>query len=81
MKEIREGGPAFPVSSYCNSAGMTLRDYFAAMAMQGQLTGTVGVIGVAGEPTPYVKGGCNSAIAERAYAMADAMLTAKNVYT
>jgi len=42
------GGPAFPVTSYVNSdgetfesqpQGMTLRDYFAAKAMQSLLTG------------------------------------------
>lgn len=32
------GGPAFPVTAGCGSdTGMTLRDYFAAKAMQGLL--------------------------------------------
>lgn len=38
-----DGGPAFPVQladkvSYANQPGMTLRDYFAAAALQGFLT-------------------------------------------
>jgi hypothetical protein len=28
------GGPAFPRTQWPNETGMTLRDYFAAMAMQ-----------------------------------------------
>ncbi|PXX41117.1 MULTISPECIES: hypothetical protein [Burkholderia] len=39
MNEAKNGGPAFPFvepSTECNVAtGMTLRDYFAAKAMQG----------------------------------------------
>lgn len=34
MNETQDGGPAFP--THCEE-GMTLRDYFAAMAMQGLL--------------------------------------------
>ncbi len=39
---INDGGPAFPVQladkvSYANQPGMTLRDYFAAAALQGLL--------------------------------------------
>lgn len=38
MKEINDGGPAFPVKAVPeNYFGMTLRDYFAAKAMQGML--------------------------------------------
>ena len=37
MKQINTGGPAFPVARIMeeNVNGMTLRDYFAAKAMQG----------------------------------------------
>lgn len=36
MSEINDGGPAFPVPFDPGATtGMTLRDYFAAMAMQG----------------------------------------------
>ena len=36
MSEIDDGGLAFPSEYYAN-AGMTLRDYFAAAALQGLL--------------------------------------------
>jgi hypothetical protein len=47
MSALNDGGPAFPVpdSHYANgqvqygSNGMTLRDYFAAMALQGIMVG------------------------------------------
>jgi hypothetical protein len=35
MTNIQTGGPAFPVADYKH--GMTLRDYFAAKALQGML--------------------------------------------
>ena len=44
MNNTNTGGPAFPVQSVyiedqeTNSHGMTLRDYFAAKAMQGLIT-------------------------------------------
>jgi hypothetical protein len=31
---INDGGPAFPRTGWPNETGMTLRDYFAAKAMQ-----------------------------------------------
>ncbi len=34
---INDGGPAFPVPSLAVDSGMTLRDYFAAAALQGIL--------------------------------------------
>jgi len=44
-KQIDDGGTAFPVPSVCNAngdllygtVGMTLRDYFAAAALQGMI--------------------------------------------
>lgn len=62
------GGPAFPVS--CEdwkgvSEGMTLRDYFAAKAMQGLVA--------SGE----YQNGTAEWISEAAYAIADAMLSAR----
>lgn len=40
MSDIKTGGPAFPAQTLSGSAyGMTLRDYFAAMALQGLLAG------------------------------------------
>ena len=61
------GGPAFPVPDIDGSAvaeGMTLRDYFAAKAMQAEFMGGV---------AQYDFG----VTAERAYMMADAMLKAR----
>lgn len=70
---ITNGGPAFPVSSYVNVdgetwdstiQGMTLRDYFAAKAMQGFAAYSGGKI------DPEWR-------ADAAYAWADAMLKAR----
>lgn len=59
------GGPAFPLpntpSSWTSGQGMTLRDYFAAKAMQGLMDAAM--------PMPE--------IAEAAYEMADSMLKAR----
>jgi hypothetical protein len=78
MSNTNTGGPAFPsglidpstpedaVQSLHN--GMTLRDYFAAKAMQGILAGTHPIVKET-EPLPTV--------ARVAYAQADAMLKAR----
>lgn len=68
MSTINDGGPAFPLQSIGPDfapgyAGMSLRDYFAAKAMQGL------IVGVDKPRTDY--------IARTAYAMADAMLAAR----
>jgi hypothetical protein len=69
-----DGGPAFPVTSYVNvdgethessPQGMTLRDYFAAKAMQGTVASEEGA-----------KMSFNE-IASWSYGMADAMLKAR----
>ena len=57
--------------------GMSLRDYFAAKAMQGMLFGCVGTIGTSDEVSAYARGHCNAAVVDRAYAIADAMLAAR----
>jgi hypothetical protein len=72
MSSTNTGRPAFPVPlnpgqswqgmSPCD--GMTLRDYFAAKAMEGMLSDTA-LVGTPGE------------FAIKAYAMADAMLKAR----
>lgn len=75
MSEINDGGSAFPVvvEGGDNSKlwpeldkGMTLRDYFAAKAMQGYVAACPDVL----PPTPRC--------AEWAYEMADAMLAARD---
>ena len=61
-----EGGRAFPAAATVTtfaSSGMTLRDYFAAKAMQGLLAGTTTNDGLK--------------IVKDAYALADAMLKAR----
>jgi hypothetical protein len=66
---INDGGPAFPVvfqhdeaTSECH--GISIRDYFAAAALQGNLI----------EPTVS-----NDQVAKYAYSLADAMLKAREV--
>ena len=43
MSNTNTGGPAFPTATLAQKTegGMTLRDYFAAKAMQGDLVGGV----------------------------------------
>lgn len=78
MSEINDGGPAFPVSTSNENEGhqdgpntwqfpgMTLRDYFAAKAMQAIVIGNNAGAGSMGL-------GC----ASDAYGLADAMLAAR----
>jgi len=71
QKDIH-GGPAFPVvHNNWTKTGMTLRDYFAAKAMQGMMTSAryTGIIGV---------NNYEHSIANQAYQMADAMLKARD---
>ncbi len=58
-----DGGPAFPRPGWPNETGMTLRDYFAAKAMQALIP--------SGQNVDSMK------YAESAYALADAMLKAR----
>ncbi len=65
------GGPAFPglhPSKECryNDPGMTLRDYFAAKAITGLIAST-----------PYDRVLNPAGVAQEAYAVADAMLKAR----
>jgi hypothetical protein len=74
MSNTNTGGPAFPIDAHesadrCIYTGMTLRDYFAAKAMQGILAGTHPIVKET-EPLPTV--------ARVAYAQADAMLEARD---
>lgn len=66
MSKRNDGGPAFPHDGQANyTGGATLRDYFAAKAMQGMLT------------CEQLRYSGSSAIAEWAYKQADAMLAAR----
>lgn len=76
---IKDGGPAFPVFPETGAAhdaafrGMTLRDFFAAKAIdQAAIDERAYPTGIGGEAS-YV------GIASRAYLMADAMLRAREV--
>lgn len=68
---IETGGPAFPLQSIGPEfapgyAGMSLRDYFAAKAMQGMMAGG-----------SIRSGTTNAEVATVAYGLADAMLRAR----
>ena len=76
MNQHNNGGPAFPVIDHLTRErvvsahpGMTLRDYFAAKAMQGELSAQCE------ESGHYAPDG--KALADRCYAFADAMLKAR----
>ena len=76
MSTINDGGPAFPSAVWdsegCpqHTQGMSLRDYFAAKAMQAMLSGHFAKYGHEDYwPRPE--------IAAEAYEMADAMLAAR----
>lgn len=60
---VNDGGPAFPATYPCGPSGMTLRDYFAAKAMQGMLAAS----------EPY----STEELARYGYEVADAMLAAR----
>lgn len=69
------GGPAFPCDvfdgkKHITSAGMDLRDYFAAKAMAGW-------IATYGDKAHPATTGHAETVATNAYAMADAMLKAR----
>ena len=68
MKDTHQGGPAFPqqTNSLLSYSGMTLRDYFAAKAMQGFVS----------DPDWRVDMMPNET-ARAAYTQADAMLKAR----
>lgn len=68
------GGPAFPTPAHnLKNDGMTLRDYFAAKAMQI----TMQSYGSDWEINPFQQNTFLQWASERAYAMADAMLKAR----
>lgn len=71
---IRTGGPAFPTPGL---QGMTLRDYFAASAMQGYLANAwqAQELDSMGESSSQQM----ATVAEISYAMADALLKARGL--
>ena len=79
MSNTKPGGPAFPRPAYTHpngeivldEDGMTLRDYFAAKAMQAATSGHIGYYG------HEINHWQVKDIASYAYEMADAMLEAR----
>ena len=71
MSNINNGGSAFPNPHFSDISGMSLRDYFAAKAMQGLFSGKV-MQNILNDnyPGKYTR----EIIAEEAYCLADAML-------
>jgi hypothetical protein len=77
--EVDTGGPAFPLPAYedwdgsqvIGQDGMTLRDYFAAKAMQGS-------IGAGNDNVMRGYEGWRDELAREAYRYADAMLAARS---
>lgn len=70
-----DGGPAFPIPGWKDDPdfnGMTLRDYFAAKAMQSMISSHR-----SGGWNLGVNGTDNETISYAAYAVADAMLAAR----
>lgn len=66
MAEIKTGGPAFPAYDF-TEGGMSLRDYFAAKALNGLLAGQF-----------RDTGSLNlNELPEEAYRIADAMIAAR----
>lgn len=82
MNKINDGGPAFPLSRTSsiskNYEGMTLRDYFAAKAMQGMLAVPDNQrYGDRADKTLSIEEWqqwCVTGVVEHAYRVADAML-------
>lgn len=78
MNQINTGGPAFPKPYSGTEMGMTLRDYFAAKAMQAIIQANTMRVSIANE----LQSNCDKefvdkeaeCLAEGAYQMADAML-------
>lgn len=75
--QINTGGAAFPSmydqtfeQNFGHEAGMTLRDYFAAKAMQGLMT-------ACDNDGTWTATGISDEVAKNAYEVADAMLAAR----
>jgi hypothetical protein len=64
-EQPNDGGPAFPSDRDIQTSGMPLRDYFAAAALQGQLSTEQGFAADSDK------------IAQWSYQLADAMLAAR----
>lgn len=88
MSTIKDGGPAFPVgdqSTHPLLIGMSLRDWFAGMALQGMLAADSSYSGPrwsgVGTDERYQRGGGKwvdpAGVSRQAYEIADAILAAR----
>jgi hypothetical protein len=78
-----DGGPAFPSAGILTPdgiayEGMSLRDHFAAAALQGFLASESGNIERLAELTGYIGSSAARISAQTAYIYADAMLAARD---
>lgn len=80
MSNTNDGGPAFPLSGGVDQLespflvqGMSLRDYFAAKAMQAAITGAHGI----GSAPDDQRLQAWAAVSRVSYEIADAMLKAR----
>lgn len=81
MRSKPNNPPAFPTDSFPNGSaheGMSLRDYFAAKAMQA-IFGGLGAEQVANRDRRYDETNWAQVVAANAYEMADAMLKAREL--
>ena len=81
-KQIDDGGPAFPSDNFGqpSAPGMSLRDWFAGMALQGAIASMSGVSIYEGKCLLSEAGGVDqftARIAANCYKYADAMLAAR----
>jgi hypothetical protein len=76
MSNTNTGGPAFPYENRYEHEGMTLRDYFAAKAMQSIYAANVEWTPT-GTPMDEESLQVLADVAQDAYKMADAMLKAR----
>ena len=82
---INDGGPAYPTvdanrSLDCGTYGMTLRDYFAAKAMNALIAQSHDEICEWLDEVPEgTNGQTNNVLAKVSYELADAMLKARSI--
>jgi|TARA_R110000868_G_scaffold228490_1_gene481478 hypothetical protein len=78
MIDEKTGGPAFPlVAQNWHHKGMSLRDYFAAHALQGFIACNSGQLGGPGDRALIGGRSAEDAVSSAAYRYADEMLKAR----
>lgn len=74
MVKNKDGGPAFPATYDYIDSGMSLRDWFAGMALQGFITKGLSDEVIKERPVTSYEQACQL-FAIHAYGVADAMIT------